>query len=223
MFNPTLWTQTYGFGSLVTPVRNTKMSGYFKPFDLLTWIFLSVSPFFLTLISKILRQLDPQNTRFTWSDLVFTLFSQCSIQISSFHLNFKILCILPLWYFATVILSEMYKGELLSMMTIPTIPKAPKTLDQIPDFEHFHLVTTHAVPYLVEFGAPWKYISHVKKLLQEFLDHEGIPDGKKQLLSNVFNKLKFIPGPPGHENCGIVFLLIIILANYANYTTISID
>ena len=215
LLNPTFWTQTVGFGSLVTPVQNTNMSGYFKPFDLLTWIFLSVSLLFLTVISKILRQLDPQNTRFNWSDLVFTFFSQCSIQISSFHLNFKIICILPLWYFATVILSEMYKGELLSMMTIPTIPKAPETLDQIPDFEYFNLFTTHAIPY-IERGAPRKHISYVKNLLQVVLKQESMTERRKILLTKVNQKLKFIPGPPKDVTFGMKLLLVNILVHYAD-------
>jgi len=215
MFNTTFWTHTVGFGSLVTPVRNTNMSGYFKPFDAMIWILLSFSILLLTLVSKILRKIDSWNTRFTWSDLVFTFFSQCSIQISSFHLNFKIICILPLWYFATVILSEMYKGELLSMMTIPTIPKAPETLDQIPDFEYFNLFTTHAIPY-IERGAPRKHISYVKNLLQVVLKQESMTERRKILLTKVNQKLKFIPGPPKDVTFGMKLLLVNILVHYAD-------
>ena len=108
------------------------------------------------------------------------------------------------------------------MMTIPTIPKAPKTLDQIPDFGHFHLVTTRAISY-VEHGAPLKHLSYVKALLQVVLKQESMTERRKTLVTKVNQKLKFILGPPKDVTSGMKVLLVNILVHYADHTTLTIE
>lgn len=182
--------EKFAFGTEVTPKRNTNASGYFKPFDSSIWILLTTSILLLSILSEQIKTVDFMRTRFTSSDILFTLFSQCNIQLFSRHLTFKILCILPIWYYASMLLSELYKGELLSMMTVFTIPNAPKSLEDILKYENFYLATTKHMS-IFQPDKTVEIRSVIKNTMRDILEHD-LSVSRKELFMKISNRLQFL-------------------------------
>lgn len=215
LLNSGLSIEKYTFGTEVTPMRNTNTSGYLEPFDSTTWTLLITSILLLSIVSARLRAVDTINTRFTPSDLLFLLLSQCNIQLFSRHVTFKILYILPIWYFASMLFSEMYKGELLSMMTVSTIPNVPKSLEEIPEHNNAYLATTKTLGYY-KSGKPVEFRSTIQNSIQGILENRGLSRRRKKLLMKISNRLQYHGGKTATTGFTDLLKKIIEHRNFTN-------
>jgi len=119
----------FTFGSMVTQMSQKSLQGLIKPFDLSTWILLFIYiPIFIIY------------TKFICADtqLVFLILDQGHQNT----LKKRIYWLSMSWFLLSIVLANSYKGKVFEMISSPTYPFAPKTVDEIPD-SGFPIISTH--------------------------------------------------------------------------------
>ena len=96
---------------------------------------------------------------------------------------------MPIWYFTSIVLSELYKGELLSMMTVSTIPNAPQSLEDIPKYENFFLATTRSMG-VYELDKLIEIRSIIQNTIEKILEYGA--SHRKKVLMEISKRLNYL-------------------------------
>ena len=118
----------FAFGTMVTQMSQKSLQGLIKPFDLSTWILLFIYiPIFIIYAKFICAD----------TQLVFLILDQGHQNT----LKKPIYWLSMSWFLLSIVLGNSYKGKVFEIISSPTYPFAPKTVDQIPD-SGFPIIST---------------------------------------------------------------------------------
>jgi len=120
----------FTFGSMVTQKAQKSLQGLTKPFDVSTWILLFIYILIFVTYTKFLCK----NSNLA---LVFIILDQgCQNKLKKPIYWLSMSC-----FILAIVLSNAYKGKVFEMISSPTFPFAPKTVNQIPN-SGFTIIST---------------------------------------------------------------------------------
>jgi len=160
----------YQFGIVTRPL-NYDLSSLAKPLDILTWSFLMGSILCLCLYFRIIFQLTNQRGFPLLEIHVVSVLLEQSQDIVT-HCKFlrKQTCLLLIsLMLLTFLVGNAYKGVLYTILTTPSIPSVPKTLQQVID-SNISVVSTRGVLYKTR---DWGYFmeSDIRKHVHALLSN----------------------------------------------------
>ena len=185
------------FGTVITPRQHSQLDALLKPLDQTTWISMIVCVVSLMIAQKIWNQLSKGSFCIEPIKLVYLLLCQCNITLKCCHLNFKLLLMIPAWYFMSMILTNMYQGELFGYLSTVTVPTAPKTVQDIVQFG-FPVVTT-SIYTKFENGTVFGYC-YVQYIMDFLVSTGTLQEADKVAFSKMLEILRLRGNKPGVVN-----------------------
>jgi len=176
--------EPYSFGTVVSVLQQNSMEGLAKPFDKYIWSFLISSSILIILFMKLTSKITGKSV--VALDMIYILLEQSQKRLSQCRgLSYYVILVSTVWFLATLVISNGYKGKLFGLLAKHTYPLVPQTMQDIDNYKIF-VVTTSAVIQTTENGS--KILSGARMHITDII--RDVEDGKIELASlDVLRKL----------------------------------